>query len=108
MANMIHKYGEGGRWPRVGDRVLIQDVKLGRRWNYDGLMDKYLSKVMTVRAINRSGDDFSLKMEEDLGDTRTQGGWNWFPEMIAGVIIGEIDEDTSEWLCGSCITDLLM
>ena len=82
MANMIHKYGEGDRWPKIGDRVLIQDVKLGRRWNYDGYMDKYLSKVMTVRCINRTGVDFSLKMEEDLDEFHQRGGWNWFPEMI--------------------------
>ena len=106
LAIVIRSYKDLGRGPLIGDRVMIADRKVGHRWNPDGHMDKYLSNAMTVMCINRGGDDFSLRMMEDQHDFHSHG-WNWFPEMIAGVIIEEVDEDTSDWLGGSCITDLL-
>ena len=60
---------------KPGDKVRIVKEKRGGNWNNEGLMDKWLGKVMTVRTIG----DF-ITMEED----RNEGlhGWAWFPEMI--------------------------
>lgn len=104
---MIKSYKEIGREPMVGDRVMIVEERNGRRWNYSGYMDKYLSTMMTVREIIRGGNDFSLSMYEDEDDELSPGGWAWFPEMIAGVVIDEIDEDPSVWTNDFDIVDLL-
>lgn len=104
---MIKSYEELGREPMVGDRVKIVDERFGRRWNYSGHMDKYLSTVMTVRKIIRDGEDFALAMFEDYDDKHAPAGWSWFPEMIVGVLIEEIDEDPSVWANDFDIADLL-
>lgn len=104
---MIKSYEEIGREPMVGDRVLIVEERKGFRWNYEGYMDRYLSTIMTVRKITRGGKNFSLGMFEDQDDKHAPGGWAWFPEMIAGVIIDEIEEDPSVWTNDFDIDDLL-
>lgn len=71
----------------VGDKVLIVSkwVK-GCRQNENGKMDKWLGKVMTIRAIK----DFekSYKMEEDEREHNGEG-WFWFPPSIVGKVIDE-------------------
>lgn len=67
----------------VGDKVLIVDkwVEEDGRQNHDGEMDKWLGKVMTVKSRN----DTYAYMEEDQDDENCfDGGWFWYPEMIAG------------------------
>lgn len=82
----------------VGDRVMITDKWItsesGRfRWNESGLMDHHLGTVMTVREKYRDFLEMVEDQEEFMG-----GGWNWFPEMIAGLWVDEeLDNDTSEW-----------
>lgn len=106
MAITIHKYGNG-RYPKVGDRVLIVDKRSRGHWNQDGYMDKYLSKVMTVRITDHIWPNFTLRMEEDIDEH--DGGWYWYPEMIAGYLSEEgIEEDTSGWADSSCVGDLFM
>lgn len=108
MAIVIKSYKELGRGPMIGDRVMITSEKFGTRWNPEGKMDRYLSNVMTVRIIRRGGNDFSLAMIEDKNDMNYSGGWCWFPEMIQGVIIDDLDEDISSWTGVSGIECLLM
>lgn len=71
----------------VGDKVLIVDkwVKSyedGGLQNCDGEMDKWLGKVMTVKTNKGT----YIHMEEDQHDegSFSDGGWFWYPEMIAG------------------------
>lgn len=104
---VVKSYKELGRDPMVGDRVVIVGIKTGRRWNFEGLMDRYVSTIMTVEKVNRPGPDFSLGMREDKMDKNRLGGWSWFPEMISGVIIDEIEEDISLWTSDFSVADLL-
>ena len=62
---------------RVGDKVKIVSKKVGNRWNVNGLMDKWLGKVMTVKEVYPT----YCKMEEDKNEWSIDG-WNWYPEMI--------------------------
>lgn len=53
------------------------------KMNSDGLMDKWLGKVMTIRRV----DEHLLnpyKMEEDCDEYKGDG-WFWYDEMIAGL-----------------------
>lgn len=61
---------------KPGDKVRIVKEKGADGWNLDGLMDKWLGKVMTVRGI----DLFIAKMEEDKDEW--VDGWYWSPGMI--------------------------
>lgn len=94
---VIKTYEEIGRGPMVGDHVRIVDNRTPGRWNYFGYMDRYLSSIMTVKSVLCPGKDFCLSMFEDEDDENADAGWAWFPEMIAGVVIDEIDEDPSVW-----------
>lgn len=65
---------------KVGDKVrIVSKWGPGCRQNPEGWMDKWLGKVMTVRAV-RFG---TYRMEEDKGE-HGGDGWAWFPEAIAG------------------------
>lgn len=97
---------ELGRLPRKGEKVKIvrEWVKSyhGRsRWNHDGYMDGYLGSCLTVRNVhNKHSDDWWLEMFEDKYDSHAPGdGWSWFQEMIAGVVIEEVDlaDNTADW-----------
>lgn len=60
---------------KPGDKVRIVKEKGDKwdgEWDCEGLMDKWLGKVMTVRGK----DLFRAKMEEDKRE------WSWFPKMI--------------------------
>ena len=74
----------------VGDKVRIVSERTSLM-NHDGLMDKYLGAVMTIRAYSPFGSYF---MEEDAGDNRGDG-WAWddetmFDELVekASVAVG--------------------
>lgn len=64
---------------KVGDKVRIVSKKVGSQWNSNGLMDKWLGKVMTVRLVC----DSCYKMEEDIREWGD--GWTWYPWMIEGI-----------------------
>ena len=76
---------------KPGDRVRIVDKwGPGCYQNFDGGMDKWLGKVMTVRDASHY-DDVSViwyKMVEDKRDYNgnTEPGWNWPPAAIAGKV----------------------
>lgn len=76
-----------------GARVLIVDDWVPpHRENFHGDMDRYLGTVMTVKDLF----DYKVKMEEDAHDPNREGGWNWFPEMIAEICDNIMwDEDES-------------
>ena len=67
---------------KVGDRVRIVDKwpKEGGQ-NNEGLMDKWLGKVMTIRCIDEVGD---CRMVEDF-EEHDGFGWWWFDRLIAGL-----------------------
>lgn len=72
----------------VGDRVKIVD-----RWddntyeNADGLMDKWLGKIMTIRRVARD-----YRMVEDI-DENDGGGWFWNKHCIEGKVVSEGEDD---------------
>ena len=53
------------------------------KMNSDGLMDKWLGKVMTIRAVDEHQAN-PYKMEEDR-DEYVGYGWFWGDEMISGL-----------------------
>lgn len=59
---------------KVGDKVRIKNKK-GPHWNLNGLMDKWMGKVVTINEIN--GTDIYIK--EDAGEYvyGKLNGWNW-------------------------------
>ena len=64
---------------KPGDKVRIVKEKGDKwdgEWDWEGLMDKWLGEVMTVRGK----DLFRAKMKEDKREG--VGGWSWFPKMI--------------------------
>lgn len=48
---------------KVGDKVLLKNRR-GQHWNYDGRMDKYMGKIVTIRAFDKGA--FTIK--EDDGE----------------------------------------
>ena len=66
----------------VGDKVVIVD-KRTETMNCAGYMDKWLGKVMTIKAIGNGG--WFYTMEED------NGAWTWGCDMIAGLAIEKQD-----------------
>lgn len=66
---------------KVGDKVRIVSVKECRNWNDNGLMDKWLGKIMTVRMHN----GYTIKMVEDQKEW--SDGWNWYAKMIAEKVV---------------------
>ena len=66
---------------KPGDKVRIVKEKTGFGWNCEGLMDKWLGQVMTVR----ENGCFGIRMEEDKNDqtdSLDSLGWYWDPQMI--------------------------
>ena len=68
---------------KVGDKVRIVSVKKGDSWNSDGLMDKWLGKIMTVR----ENFGYKIKMVEDQKEW--SNGWNWYNGMIAEKVVNK-------------------
>ena len=65
---------------KVGDRVRIVEEKVGTGWNWNGHMDKWLGKTMTINAL----DGRSYKMAEDRTENAGDG-WYWGEHMIEGL-----------------------
>lgn len=61
---------------KPGDKVRIVKEKTGDNWDWDGEMDKWLGKVMTVTSKE---EKFAI-MEEDKDEWGDS--WLWYPEMI--------------------------
>lgn len=76
---------------RPGDMVRIVD-----HWgpecyaNPNGQMDHWLGQIMTVRGLSESLE-YAL-MQEDDGEFNG-GGWSWFPEAIAEVVMDNEEQD---------------
>ncbi len=83
----------------IDESLLVPGVKVriiddwdqidGHRWeNLDGLMDKWLGKVMTIREVSDSEFDWGLEkrylMVEDEDDDG--GGWLWWANGFSEVI----------------------
>ena len=110
---VIKSYEELGRFPEVGDRVKIVSERKGSYWNSQGYMDKHLGTVLTVTRVYKKGS--LLDYEVNLSNGKTgrfddARGWVWFPWMIEGVIIGEVEdilEDPATWASGDALEDLL-
>lgn len=67
---------------KPGDKVRIVKEKTGYNWNVNGLMDKWLGEVMTVRGNLETyfGEAYRL-MEEDRKEYKGEG-WHWYRNMI--------------------------
>lgn len=69
---------------KLGDKVRITtDKSKSTEWNYEGMMDKWLGKVMTIRECHVFEDCTTYRMKEDIAERC--GGWNWHEEMIDGL-----------------------
>lgn len=67
---------------KPGDKVRIVKEKLWHDWDNEGLMDKWLGKVMTVRGIVRTFySTIYILLKEDKDEFNGHGG-QWLPEMI--------------------------
>lgn len=72
----------------VGDRVKIVDKwGPGCRQSLGGHMDKWLGKVMTIRAIEHISGFCIYRMVEDFEENiyDESRGWAWFPTAIEGL-----------------------
>lgn len=63
-------------WPKVGDKVVV--ARKSPAWNFDGEMDKWLGKTMTVRKLiyTSNGKYNAVKLEEDKYENGGTG-WAW-------------------------------
>lgn len=67
----------------IGDKVrIVNKWGDGCYENYEGKMDKWLGKVMTIREVDEEGEWY--KMEED-GEEFTDG-WHWYEPSIAELV----------------------
>ena len=53
---------------KVGDKVKLKNRR-GKGWNSDGMMDKYIGKIVTVSYITL-GNGFTIKEDDGRGFTR--------------------------------------
>lgn len=68
---------------KVGDKVKLKNRR-GRWWNGDGMMDKYIGKIVTVSGIHRDfiGNWFTIKEDDGKGFPR----WEFKLEDIEYVV----------------------
>lgn len=68
---------------KVGDKVKLKNRR-GKGWNSDGMMDKYIGKIVTVSDIHQgySGNGFAIKEDDGRGFPR----WLFQPEDIEYVV----------------------
>lgn len=107
---VVKSFKELGRVPIRGDRVKIVDKKIGSYWAPEGMMDKYLGTIMTIRRSSGPGyNNYYANMYEDKDDVNYPGGWTWFSYMIEGLVIeDQIDvlEDPAVWVDEAAFADL--
>lgn len=66
---------------KPGDKVKIIDSPIREMKYGAGPMDKWCGAIMTVRKVEKSGEDSPLiRLEEDF--EYTFEGWCWYPWMI--------------------------
>lgn len=65
---------------KAGDKVKLKNRR-GKGWNSDGMMDKYIGKIVTVSYITL-GNGFTIKEDDGRGFPR----WVFFPEDIEYVV----------------------
>ena len=65
---------------KVGDKVKLKNRR-GKVWNSDGMMDKYIGKIVTVSYITL-GNGFTIKEDDGRGFTQ----WFFRPEDIAYIV----------------------
>ena len=84
----------------VGDKVRIVSER-GEGFNRDGLMDKYLGAVITIRETNAFGFDEFYRMEEDKSENFGHG-WLWDEDYIVGLVddVTEVKEDAPKYKVG--------
>lgn len=66
---------------KVGDKVKLKNRR-GISWNYDGMMDKYIGKIVTVSYITL-GNGFTIKEDDGRG---LFPQWVFQPEDIEYVV----------------------
>jgi len=63
---------------KKGDKYRIKiRSKIPSRWNPDGLMNKYMGQVVTIKNCYSST---CVRIEEDQHDGVGAGGWTWCEE----------------------------
>ena len=107
---VVKSYEELGRAPMVGDRVRIVSERIGGGWNSQGLMDKHLGTIMTIRHVSAAGSStsFNVYMEEDREEW--YDGWAWSHNMIEGVVLENVEDfldDPSTWATEESLDILL-
>lgn len=65
---------------KVGDKVKLKNRR-GKGWNSDGMMDKYIGKIVTVSYITL-GNGFTIKEDDGRGFPR----WVFSPKDIEYVV----------------------
>lgn len=95
---------------KPGDKVRIAD-KRGKLWNFDGLMDKYMGKVMTVDRIVAG----LIYLKEAKGDKPFGGEWIFCEEDFVEVLTAfdhaepeETDVTVELHFCGRETTAMLV
>lgn len=75
---------------QVGDKVLIVSSRTNN-FNFDGKMDKWLNKVMTIHFIKITFGEKVYYMEEDAGEWENGplNGWSWHENDFVCKIIGD-------------------
>lgn len=86
---------------KCGDKVRIVSKRPQRNWN--PLMDKWLGKVMTIRARFSSG----YEMKEDCGESGGYG-WYWDDSMISGLAEPDREPCTVELRFDGTITTAVL
>ena len=74
---------------KVGDKVrIVTDKSKAYGWNSQGLMDKWLGKVMTIRKCDELPLGCIYWMEEDV-EENCGNAWAWGEAMIEGLATDE-------------------
>lgn len=77
---------------KVGDKVKIVDKWVSGIQNWQGKMDKWLGKVMTVRVTDAAEQKNIYLMEEDADDPYL--GWYWSADDIEGKVIEDTESES--------------
>lgn len=54
---------------KVGDKVKLKNRR-GKNWNYEGKMDKYIGKIVTISHIRSTIIGVRFEIEEDTGSSK--------------------------------------
>lgn len=74
-----------------GDKIrIVSEWPKGGMQNCNGLMDKYLGQILTVKYVDTKGD--CCRAFEDENDRPDGGGWYWHSELIDTVVVEESED----------------